>query len=500
MMALFDKTPSHGRYDAHSQDILILVEKGDDDGYWKPLTRLLTYTVGEMTMETTAKVQIPIEKMVNGKQRTILFTKEHEQSRNYVFEVGFPPGNFWRSPLSKLVSNLNNCARDFYMVYLCPSQPCFGVGLWLPEGRMSPITIGALKTVEEDRVPITATSNLDVAEPHVMFYGRASLRQSGLDALYAVSFCDTSCDECEEVCQNGIYGGGDGVAAELFEESDDEFQSGTTITTSLAVGMIITDSICNGETIIATYADDVFGGTPTTGGIVYRADASATPVAVDLSTALFAIAESVGTYAFIAAGAGGAMFGSIDGLTWVAITQTTTSADILDMDFDEETSYVWLAGDDTNAPFAGYVTPDVAVVDITSDLNATTGLTKVKVLWKDHVMFGSNTGELDENKGASNGGSYTAVPSGTTSSIGAIVGNKARTWIGAGAEIRERGLFTDRDFRAIDLAPGSTFAGNVTDGDLCRQTLEILEGANVAVFVTDAGEILYFEPCFDYGT
>jgi hypothetical protein len=497
-MPLYDKTSSFLEFSLHTQSLLFLVEKNN---FHQPFTALIGYSLGEATVETAARVQIPVAQLRNGQVVTFLKTVRGEFVREYTFEVGFPPGNWIRSPIGRLIRNLSTCTSNFYLVQLCPEEACQEFFIFLPEATMSALTPGQLITVEEDAVPITATSNLQITEPRIGVHVEANVVQilAEPNALYAVDFCDPTCDDCGAVCQDGVYAGNDGggPSAAILEVTDNQFGSaiaGTTVPT-LGAGMFITSVLCLGSFIVGTYSDDPDPqGVLSDGGVFISIASGVTWTVTNLSTAMFDVAEVFGgQYAYVAVGDGGAIYGSIDGVTWTQIVQTATTGVLASIIFDAGTGIAYIAGDDAGGIVAITLQGET-VTDISAALNSVDAMLVVGVLGRDHIVFGSEAGDIDESVAATSG-VWTAVPTPTTNPLRVLMGDRSRLYAGGDDGIYERSPLTQRNVAAVTFVAGASLSGAVQDGAVCLEDSQVFPGVNEAVFVTDVGEIVVLKPC-----
>lgn len=496
-MPLYDESFTLVEHQLDTNDLLFLVAK---DTLAKPFTLLPGFSIGEPDTETQAKVQIPNARFANGQIFTVLKTKRPEYVTQYTFEIGFPPGNFVRTPLSPLVRRLALCPRDYLMVNLCADDACKQFYFWLKDGQMGQLQLGQLITPPGDDItPITSTAPLDVGgdDVRVGFYIESSVVTTvGADALYAIALCEQQCLNCDDACRIGVYGG----ANNQLLSTGNAFASGTSIVpAALPASSIVTDTKCFGELTISSWTDNVDPALATDGGIIVASDLTTTGgEVVTLGTGMYAVSDfSGGDYSYIAAGAGGEIYGSISGTDWTLIPQSVTTAHLTTIDMDYDNSIAYIGGDDGGS--AALVTLTGSVVrDITVQSGAASTITTVAVLGSHHIMVGDDNGDLRETFDVTDGTTFLAVTVGATGAIYSILGDSLRQFVsGAAGELFERSPLTDRNFKAMTNVFGSAFVGQIRKGVLCEEQTEIFPGSNVAYWVTDANpaEIIVGRPC-----
>ena len=488
-MPLYDEAPSTLDYDLHNQAMILLVEKRGEDGYYQPRSVLPGYTLAEADTDEASEITIPVPELRDGKVLAFIKTVQTSYVRRYTHEVGFPPGRWLRTPLGYLVKNLSNCSATFYLVNLCPSDYRLGVAFMFDEGMMTALKAGQLLSFNEDGAAIESTASLYYTEPDMVFHIEATQQAAAAQALHTVAFDNKVCQDCDGECQAGIYGG----ATFLLETTTDGFVTRTDITPTLPVGSIITSLIKEGDKIIGTYTDNIDPATATTGGIFTIVNGVETDLAQ--GTALYSVIKASGHgYAYLAFGAGGAIYKSRDGINWSTFTQTLSSAHFYQAAYDKKTATTYVAGDNTTTGEAIMIRGN-SLIDISANVGAgANGLLSVAILGKDHVMFGDDAGNVYEHVNAAKGTPFQTPATGIADPITFIGGNRQRQIVGGGTNLLRRDPLSDLEFAAVEFVAGQTLTGNIRAGAICTKTAEIFPGINYGVVVTDANEVVTFKP------
>lgn len=509
-MPLYDTTPAFVEHDAHTNSYVLLVQKSD---FFAPLTRLLGFSLTAPNFTYGGAVKIPVTRDSNGKPVTFEKTLRGRYQKSVEWTVGWPQANFIATPLGRLTENLTECTRDYFGYFQCPDDACKSHFYYIKDGLLGSMEPGDWMVYSgDDAVGLEATSPL-YAEPREFYtYLHATLAQNTGDALYTAAYLASECSDCDnEPNLSGFYGGGDGVAAPSFLSTSNEWASGTailpaTITTTEVVMKAL--SVPGG--ILVGYADTALSATAAAGGIEFSSDGGTTWTSgviagVAITTPIFDIVQGRG-YIY-AVGGSATVLRSRDGVNWTAVALNNAAIPATTFwegaDVDASTGWVWLAGYDNIG------TASVAAILIGesySDISTAVGagaseLFSVKVLAKNHVMYGGAAGILFEHPLANNASAsnpFTAVASNSTGAVHAIAGNKARTLIGAGTAILERSALTSREFDAIDGAAGLVITGNVRALRAGAMSGYAENGLNHFVATTDAGEIVVIKGCYSF--
>lgn len=445
------------------------------------------YSVGQPEYDETTALQVTRWCFTrSGKTIPITETIKVAQTRQINIDIGLPPSYTLWTPLHVVAGS--DCKRDFFMCYKCPPQSKDAHFFHMVDATMDQIKPGTVYIEGSgDQVAYTASSRIHVPRIDTN-YGLLGRKQQDITAaLHAIAFDFGNCKTCNpNEHRNGYYGGIGGLY-----HSTDNFVNGTALTLP---GFAVTDRVsgiyAEGGIVLVTAEIGISPG-PSTGAIYYSEDDGAT--FQDVSPALAPVLEDViegGGY-YYACGVG-AVYRSLDGLTWETITNTVAPAPavLYKMAYDELTNTVYIAGDDAGTGIA-LALQGTALTDITTTVmpTGTVPLYSVAVLYPGHVAFGGNTGYFTENADVSQGEDFTVKTIGT-GAIRAIQGGRWNTVIGDGNKLYTRNVCNGMTWKALGLTLGLTIVGNILGG--ADGNYE--NGVNDMAFVTASGEILRVAP------
>lgn len=475
----------------------VLEMKGQD--FFDPVYRLPGVSLGTPEPETEDAVMIETFTEEGGyiQQRGFYARKAFEKS--WSLEIGLVPGHgtYW-NPIQAVANSRGTCRRTFYANYLCPEDPRYSHFMSYDDGILDTIrrTNNVISTTDAEEA-VAATTTLRI-EREKMYYALAISKQqthASADPLYDVSFRLRHCQACPlDQHDYGVFGGGDGTAVPVIEETDDQFATSSAVTNSLAAGLIQTCSYTDGDLVIRGFADENVdaGATATAGAVLISTDGGTTVSALSgVTTPIYFIEEADGYYWM--GGKDAVVYRLHQDLATVdTVTNPLASAGIIyaDAAYDKDTNYLYIVGYN-GANSVAHRVEKTAFSNITSLVNAGANkLYRVEVLGKDHVIVVGASGTIRESANASDNGTFNTVYSGTTDPIRGVCGDLNRCVIFAGTGVFERSRLTNDIFKEQQPVAGTTITGNFQDAAVG----ELYDGANYFVAVTDASEVVICKP------
>jgi hypothetical protein len=326
----------------------------------------------------------------------------------------------------------------------------------------------------------------------------------GANPLHAVAWLNPDFDGGRtETPQDVIVGGGqlgtevDEILA-VMSSVDDRFDTQSDIDTDLASGNIITDILQIGATTVFTFADNADPTLATAGGIGIYANGIVTVAQLngsDYVLPMYALEYDSATDRYIAVGANGKILAAKKtSLTVLSdLSDASVTDDFVDIALRQGIGYI--AAIDGNA----YTLSGSVVTDITSAVVgsiAPSTLNSVEYLGNHHIMFGGASGFISETLDLETW--FPEQINNGAGTVGVIVGETWRTFLGIDGVIHERSVVTFEesdlpekiDWRILELEGGADLDGTITDIAL----LDWMAGPNVLAIVTDAAEIAYAKP------
>lgn len=410
-----------------------------------------------------------------------------ETYRDYT--VGIPIDAFW-SPV--LEASQSDCLRDFYLYYLCPTDPQYRHFLVLKDCSIDPIIEAQdLLTNGEDNNPIDWTTKITAVE---------QLRgyDLGVDVIYdmggtvkanAVAFLLDDCPGCDyQPGLSMVLAGGDGTLAPATLITDNRFSSVFTATSGTAA-----------DTGRAVYADgDVILRFDYTGASFLASTAGKSHRSSDrgltwaVKTIVFPIAAVVGDGSLVFAGgknaAGDAvLYISTDtGDNWTLITSSAFSAGsgIMCLAYDKESGRLYMGCEDGKVLVGRVVGAGMQITSLTANIGGISinDILGIAVLGENNVVVVGAAGFASETR---NGGStWRQMGISGAAALTCIAGNQYRAYVGSGSNIYMRDILTLNRWEKVTLELGQTFAGTLTS-----IVMGPYDNFNQFVFTTDAGNV-----------
>lgn len=455
---------------------------------------LIGHSLEQPNYETVAILKGNTVERINGVKTPVTRNIRPEIQTGQSMDVGLQEGAVV-SRLSYLAEVAGNVRRDLALVYDCDDDTRYHHFIMHPNAMFSrPQNTSKIVGMGGDSNLITKKVTFSL-ETKREYWKLGIYEQSATPndtALYTVGI---SLGDCVGTTRRNFVGHVAGAPSEVGQPA---FSATTTTrfgtlvagTNGVPNDHIITGSVRRGNVVIAVHTDDADLSTATAGGVQYSSDGGATfaDATITGSPALFAVTYGAGYY--VAVGAGGGIFRSVNGLTWETVSNSLgASADLYGIDYDAGSQYFYIVGHDgTNSLVARM--RDTSVVDITATVGAdsdTNVLYAVRALDPGHVAIGGAGGSYYENSDIKgNAEWYSGNVQGTTSDIRVILGDSNRTVVGAGSNIYIRDWLTKNIYAVQAPESGSTITGDYLGG---------AEGENSVFFdnfvlVTDAGEVV----------
>lgn len=357
----------------------------------------------------------------------------------------------------------------------------------------------------EDGAPLEHYTMLHGFEQHNrVLMAQEKQAAVGFNVL-ALDFKFPDCSDCgAEEHQLGLVAGAVWTTENVphIRTTEDQFAT-LAATTEDETDNGVTDIFHDGGNVIfATYADDPAAATATEGFIKKSVDGGTTWTTVYTATeGVYAITR--GRDFLWAFGGDGLIVYSESGEpgTWTVLANTATATfNFYDCAFEPKSGTLYAVGDDDTDGKAITIRNKV-VTDISAAVGTlnTNPLKCVTVLSYPErnidpfalVAIGGDAGFYSENRDAENASTWTVVAPFTSDDIGAIEGSAYRTFVGAGAVIFERAIYTRMAFEALSL--DFTISGDISAGATGLTDI----GTNYVAFGTTNtadGEIIMLAP------
>lgn len=476
----YNSTPSHWGppNGIDSRDYVLLMSEADPSRY--PL-HLESHTLGSPSQDLSDPLTVSFTALRNDRMVMIRKTKRPSEEMGRTYTLGFPSA-LW-TPALEIAEQGGSITRDFFMLYLSPSDIKYSHFYVYPEGTLDrPVEAGDVITVEDTAI-INKTTTLRVTTQETHYWLGLDLILDSGNKIYAVA---TRPDVEDGINRGAVAAGGTGVA-NYGVITADRFATQDTITfpAGIPATSFITDVLCIGRNIYVTFADDADPhGAGAAGGVAYSPDGTNWTVSTGVTDPMYGLALFNGL--IYAVGAGGAMYKSANGVTWDAVTLTGITSDFAAMAVDEDNSLAYLVGG--SGAFMT-MTTDEQVSDLSTVAGTgTTNLSAVHVLAPNHVAIGGAAGFYAESYDVDGGVWTVGVIGGASDAVAAISGTRYRVVAGAGGTLYERSLLTDMDFQAQDFLYGGSVTGDITD-------IAMNEGNdNFFLVGFDSGEVGVYKP------
>lgn len=443
------------------------------------------YSLGQPEFEKTDPIKIMYNCLLNGRIVPYTLTVRGALIRERTYPFLLPQGRTLYTPLHALFGN--NCPRDVYLDYLCPTDPTHGHFRRYPMATFDePEETSVLVEGVESGAPLTEQSMMHTFKSMMYFY--VSVHEQSTDgdgAVHAVTFECNSCPGCNPYEHRDLLYGGD----EFLKISTNALASGTDVTVTIPTDGIIEAIVCNGNVKVAVYSVD---GAPDTGGIFLSLDDGVTWTAVGPTTVAFYAALYANGY-YWAFGEEGSIYYSANGSTWTQMTVpgAHSAAVYRAAAVDPVTKTIYVVG---NVAAAGAMLKinGFAGTVITTLLPGSPGiLYAVKVLEGNHVVVGGAAGYFAEHANIAEGGNF-ANGTISTGAIHGIAGDIARTIVSSGTKLFIRDVSNDLSFTEMDYDTGTALAGVINVLAEGKNDL----GANYFAGGTESGELFLIYPAF----
>ncbi len=325
----------------------------------------------------------------------------------------------------------------------------------------------------------------------------------GSNPLYAVCFAAPDYDGIRDEAPGDIIVGGgqiggatDEILAVMSSE-DSQYDTNADLSTGLAAGMKITSLVQVGSQTFATYTDNILPASAADGGILMYDGSTVDEVLLSgspIGEPLYGIAYDAENQRIVAVGKGGKIF-TISRTNALAATDASDVAitgDMVSIAFSRGTGFI--ATEEGDA----YTFSGVTLTDITTEVVgsiAPSELNRVAYLGNEHVAFGGASGFFSETLDGGESWAPVQLNSGV-GNVRAIAGETWRLFVGIDDTFFERSALSLQAGDQIDdtlkwrefaLEGGVDLGGNIRD--IAR--LSWMNGPNVFVAVTQAGEIVY---------
>lgn len=453
-----------------------------------PLEELPNHTLGGVSPNLIDALFIPRTEMVNGRIKTRYIVSRAAEETHREYTLGFPQGMLY-SPALDIARNKPECARDFFSVYKCPSDPQYGHFVVYTNGRLSPPQETEDFITVDDTNAIGEQSTLLLEERLLKFaiFG-AEAYASAFTGAASIFIGRPDCGDCEGSLYDNIFiGGGTGAALEAMKSVNKLGTFSAVTVTGATATYYITDGVWVGDTIVLALADDDDPtGTPTAGQIAVSLDAGTNwSVISGVTEALYAVEYADG--AVYVGGDAGTLYMSEDFVNFTEITNSVHTTEVItDLAYDASTGVVYIAATDG----AAAILDSGVISDISTAVGAAASdLLSVAVLGAGHVMFGGAAGLAKES--VDGGDTFTTVSVGSTSSaIVAIKGTAHRVLVAAGSNVYERSPLTGMLFSAVPLRFNAAYGGAIVALDMAPTS----NGDNFFVAIDATGDVYVYRP------
>lgn len=454
----------------------------------QPLEELPNHTLGGVSPNLIDALFIPKVVIENGRTKTRYIVSRAAEETHREYTLGFPQGMLF-SPALDIARNKPECARDYFSVYKCPSDPQYGHFVVYTNGRLSPPQETEDFITIDDTNAIGEQSTLLLEERLLKFaiFG-AEAYASAFTGASALFIGRPDCGTCEGSLYDNVFiGGGTGIALEA-EMSVDKLSTFSAVTVTGATATYnITDGIWVGDTIVLALSDDPDpAGTPTAGQIAVSLNGGTTWSIISGATNAYFAVEYADNVVYVG-GADGELWQSSDFVNFTQITNNVHTTEVItDLAYDADNSVVYIAATDG----AAAILDSGVISDISTAVGAgASDLLAVAVLAEGHIMFGGAAGLVKES--IDNADTFATVSvAGTASAIAAIKGTAHRVLVAAGSNVYERSPLTGMLFSAVPLRFGATYGGAIVALDMAPTS----NGDNFFVAIDATGDVYVYRP------
>lgn len=353
---------------------------------------------------------------------------------------------------------------------------------------------------------ITQTSGyVEAANMELWGLSASPTTSPSANPLYAAAWLAPDYDGDLTACPGDAIIGGEQIGAAADEvlsvltTDNSRFDTENDVTTALAVDSLITSIVLVGTKIVATFANHIDPADvgATAGGIVVYDNGTVSEALLSgsgLATPMYGVAYDRDSDRIVAVGQDGKIVSANidDLLTLSDLSMTSSPPHLLDIAFGTTAVGYIAAVDGTAWSLTGTITTDISTV-VKGSLTPTT-LVRVAHLGNEHYAFGGDAGFFSETLDGGKNWTPQALNAGA-GTVYAIAGHSWRTMLGINDSFFERSILTivgddpnyEMVWRQLDLLGNATLSGNIRD----IQILRWMNGYNVFVAVTDAGEVVY---------